>query len=149
MKNILRWLEEEKWELIKFENPDFDFAYKITLTNKNEVAIGLEKTTDRITIQKSITLPPDAQTSYKISGNKYNYAYQLSAYLMIMDIATSMHPNYEELQSIDLLAYVYFDGFSRDKLIHSIYKLGNAITLCGLFWKAISEGNRPPSKMKF
>jgi hypothetical protein len=67
---------------------------------------------------------------------------------MQMEVSTEIYPSFEELESINIANFIYFDGFSRNKLIHEIYKLGDATDLIFIMWKKFTESNRPSEQQE-
>jgi len=145
---IPKWLEEEKWKLVKIDNVDFHLSYKITLKSGMEIYLGVEKLIDRISIQNTLTIPLDVKASYKLSPNKYKFLYDLKVYLMLMEISTEITSSFEELESINIANFIYFDEFSRNKFIHAIYKLADATDLIIIMWKRFTESHLPTSQQK-
>ena len=62
---------------------------------------------------------------------------------MQMEVSTEIYPSFEKLESINLVNFIYFDGFSRNKLIHEIYKLADATELVFLMWTRFTESHLP------
>jgi len=110
-------------------------AYKIILSSGKEIYLGLEKSVDRITIQNTLPLPPDIKIIYELSPNKSKFLNELKVHLMQMEVSTEIYPSFEKLESINLANFIYFDGFSRNKLIHEIHKLADATDLVFIMWK--------------
>jgi hypothetical protein len=145
---IPKWLEEEKWELAKIDNTNFQLCYKVTLSSRREIYLGVEESIDRISIQNTLTIPPEVKASYKLSPNKYKFLYDLKVYLMLMEISTEITPSFEELESIHIANFIYFDEFLRNKFIHEIYKLADATDLIIIMWKRFTESHFPSSQQK-
>lgn len=61
-------------------------------------------------------MPEDLQKSYKLSQRKYEFWETLNDSLLFTNIGISMTPNIEEMQKIDMIHFIYFDAFSRDRL---------------------------------
>jgi len=110
--------------------------------------LGVEKLIDRISIQNTLTIPLDVKASYKLSPNKYKFLYDLKVYLMLMEISTEITSSFEELESINIANFIYFDEFSRNKIIHAIYKLADATDLIIIMWKRFTESHLPTSQQK-
>jgi hypothetical protein len=140
---IREWLEAEKWKLSEFRDANFQLAYKIVPSNGREIYLGLEKSVERLTIQNTFLMPPDVKKIYRLSSNKYKFLNELKVYLMLMEVSTKMYSSLEELESINIANFIYFDGFSRNKLIHEIYKLGDAADLIFIMWKKFTESHLP------
>ncbi len=60
-----------------------------------------------------------------------------------MEVSAKIYPSFEELESINIANFIYFDGFSRNKLIHEIYKLADATDLVMIMWKKFTESHLP------
>jgi hypothetical protein len=67
---------------------------------------------------------------------------------MQMEVSTEIYPSFEELESINIANFIYFDGFSRNKLIHEIYKLGDATDLIFIMWKKFTESHLPSDRQE-
>lgn len=126
ISKIRDWLKAEKWKLSEFRDANFQLAYKIFLSNGREIYLGLENSIDRITIQNTHLIPPDVRNIYSLSPNKYKFLNELKVHLMQMEASTDIYPSFEKLESINIANFIYFDGFSRNKLIHEIHKLADA-----------------------
>ncbi|MGD9673698.1 MAG: DUF2299 family protein [Candidatus Nitrosocosmicus sp.] len=146
---IREWLEAEKWKLSEFRDANFQLAYKIVLSSGREIYVGLEKSVERVTIQNTLLIPPDVKNIYRLSPNKYKFLDELKVYLMQMGVSTEIYPSFEELESINIANFIYFDGFSRNKLIHEIYKLADATDLVMIMWKKFTESHLPSDQQKY
>ncbi len=138
---IREWLKAEKWKLSEFSDANFQLAYKIVFSSGKEIYLGLEKSVDRLTIQNTLVIPPDVKNIYRLSPNKYKFLNELKIHLMQMEVSTEIYPSFENLESINIANFIYFDGFSRNKLIHEIYKLADATDLVFIMWKKITESS--------
>jgi hypothetical protein len=67
---------------------------------------------------------------------------------MQMEVSTEIYPSFEKLESINLANFIYFDGFSRNKLIHEIHKLADATDLVFIMWKKFTESHLPSDGQK-
>jgi hypothetical protein len=143
ISKIHQWLKAEKWKLSEFSDANFQLAYKIVHSSGREIYVGLEKSVDRITIQNTLLIPPDIKIIYESSPNKYKFLNELKVHLMQMEVSTEIYPSFEKLESINIANFIYFDGFSRNKLIHEIYKLADATDLVFIMWKKFIEGHLP------
>ena len=148
VSKIREWLKAEKWKLSEFSDANFQLAYKIVLSSGKEIYLGLEKSVDRITIQNTLPLPPDIKIIYRLSPNKSKFLNELKIHLMQMEVSTEIYPSFENLESINLANFIYFDGFSRNKLIHEIHKLADAIDLVFIMWKKFTESHLPSDRQK-
>jgi hypothetical protein len=146
---IREWLEAERWKLSEFRDTNFQLAYKIVLSNGREIYLGLEKSVERLTIQNTLLIPPDVKNIYRSSPNKYKFLNELKVHLMQMEVSTEIYPSFEELESINIANFIYFDGFSRNKLIHEIYKLADATDLVMIMWKKFTESHLPSDQQKY
>lgn len=146
---IREWLEAEKWKLSEFRDSNFQLAYKIVLSSGREIYLGLEKSVERVTIQNTLLIPPDVKKIYRSSPNKYKFLNELKVHLMQMEVSTKIYPSYEEIESINIANFIYFDGFSRNKLIHEIYKLADATDLIFILWKKFTESHPPSDQQKY
>ena len=145
---IREWLEAEKWKLSEFRDANFQLAFKIVLSSGREIYLGLEKSVERLTIQNTLLIPPDVKNIYKLSPNRYKFLNELKVHLMQMEVSTEIYPSFEELESINIANFIYFDGFSRNKLIHEIYKLGDATDLIFIMWKKFTESHLPSDRQE-
>jgi hypothetical protein len=145
---IREWLEAERWKLSEFRDANFQLAYKIVLSNGREIYLGLEKSVERLTIQNTLLIPPDVKNIYRSSPNKYKFLNELKVHLMQMEVSTEIYPSFEKLESINLANFIYFDGFSRNKLIHEIHKLADATDLVFIMWKKFTESHLPSDGQK-
>ena len=141
VSKIHEWLKAENWKLSEFRDANFQLAYKIVLSNGREIYLGLEKSVDRLTIQNTLLIPPDVKNIYRLSPNKYKFLNELKVLLMQMEVSTEIYPSFEELESINISNFIYFDGFSRNNLIHEIYKLADATDLVFIMWKKFTESS--------
>jgi hypothetical protein len=148
VSKIHEWLRAEKWKLSEFSDPNFQLAYKIVLSSGKEIYLGLEKSVDRITIQNTLPLPPDIKIIYELSPNKSKFLNELKVHLMQMEVSTEIYPSFEKLESINLANFIYFDGFSRNKLIHEIHKLADATDLVFIMWKKFTESHLPSDRQE-
>ena len=148
VSKIREWLIAEKWKLSEFSDANFQLAYKIILSSGKEIYLGLEKSVDRITIQNTLPLPPDIKIIYELSPNKSKFLNELKVHLMQMEVSTEIYPSFEKLEAINLANFIYFDGFSRNKLIHEIHKLVDAIDLVVIMWKKFTESHLPSDGQK-
>ena len=148
ISKIHEWLRAEKWKLSEFNDANFQLAYKIVLSSGKEIYLGLEKSVDRITIQNTLPLPPDIKIIYELSPNQSNFLNELKVHLMQMEVSTEIYPSFEKLESINLANFIYFDGFSRNKLIHEIHKLADATDLVFIMWKKFTESHLPSDRQK-
>ena len=148
ISKIHEWLRAEKWKLSEFSDANFQLAYKIVLSSGKEIYLGLEKSVDRITIQNTLPLHPDIKIIYELSPNKSNFLNELKVHLMQMEVSTEIYPSFEKLESINLANFIYFDGFSRNKLIHEIHKLADATDLVFIMWKKFTESHLPSDGQK-
>lgn len=148
ISNIREWLKAEKWKLSEFSDTNFQLAYKIVLSSGKEIYLGLEKSVDRLTIQNTLLIPPDVKNIYRLSTNKYKFLNELKVHLMQMEVSTEIYPSFEKLESINFTNFIYFDGFSRNKLIHEIYKLADATDLVFIMWKKFTESHLPSDQQK-
>ena len=148
ISKIHEWLRAEKWKLSEFSDSNFQLAYKIVLSSGKEIYLGLEKSVDRITIQNTLPLPPDIKIIYESSPNKSKFLNELKIHLMQMEVSTEIYPSFEKLESINLANFIYFDGFSRNKLIHEIHKLADATDLVFIMWKKFTESHLPSDGQK-
>ena len=89
-------------------------AFKIVLSSGREIYLGLEKSVERLTIQNTLLIPPDVKNIYRLSPNKYKFLNELKVHLMQMEVSTEIYPSLEELESINIANFIYFDGFSRN-----------------------------------
>ena len=149
VSKIREWLKAENWKLSEFRDANFQLAYKIVLSNGREIYFGLEKSVDRITIQNTLLIPPDVKNIYRLSPNKYKFLNELKVHLMQMEVSTEIYPSFEELESINISNFIYFDGFSRNKLIHEIYKLADATDLVFIMWKKFTESHFHSDQQKY
>ena len=140
---IREWLKAEKWKLSEFRDANFQLAFKIIISSGREIYVGLEKSVERVTIQNTLLTPPDVKKIYRLSPNKYNFLNELKVYLIQMGVSTEMYPSFEELESINIANFIYFDGFSRNNLIHEIYKLADATDIVMIMWKKFTESHLP------
>jgi hypothetical protein len=145
---IREWLEAEKWKLSEFRDANFQLAFKIVLSSGREIYLGLEKSVERLTIQNTLLIPPDVKNIYKLSPNRYKFLNELKVHLMQMEVSTEIYPSFEELESINIANFIYFDGFSRNKLIHEIYKLSDATDLIFIMWKKFTESHLPSDRQE-
>ena len=145
---IRDWLEAEKWKLSEFRDANFQLAFKIVLSSGREIYLGLEKSVERLTIQNTLLIPPDVKNIYRLSPNKYKFLNELKVHLMQMEVSTEIYPSFEKLESINLANFIYFDGFSRNKLIHEIHKLADATDLVFIMWKKFTESHLPSDGQK-
>ncbi len=136
---IAGWLENESWAYIKSESPDYDFMYTVTLPSETKVTVGFEQKLDRVVILNLIGIPEDLQKSYKLSPIKYDFFYELKINLTLMDVLVEVQPSMEEFSMINLAKFIYLDGFSRDRLINSIWKIANATELCNISWTRFTD----------
>lgn len=144
--NIQRWMSEESgWKFFKVADSNYRGGYSLTIKNNNQIGVIIEKI-DRITIQKTFSLPSDIKTSYSLSPHKYNFVQELKVYLMLLDVVLELTPSIEKLEKIDVAIVIYFDGFSRDKFIHSILKIADAIEMCIILWKKFESLNDPRNR---
>ena len=67
---------------------------------------------------------------------------------MQMGVSTDLYPSFEELESINISNFIYFDGFSRNKFIHEIYKLADAMDLIFIMWKKFTESHLPSDRQE-
>jgi hypothetical protein len=148
ISKIHEWLRAEKWKLSEFSDSNFQLAYKIVLSSGKEIYLGLEKSVDRITIQNTLPLPPDIKIIYELSPNKSKFLNELKVHLMQMEVSTEIYPSFEKLESINLANFIYFDGFSRNNLIHEIHKLADATDLVFIMWKKFTESHLPSDRQK-
>lgn len=148
ISKIHEWLKAEKWKLSEFSEANFQLAYKIVLSSGKEIYLGLEKSVDRLTIQNTLLIPPDVKNIYRLSPNKYKFLNELKVHLMQMEVSTEIYPSFEKLESINIANFIYFDGFSRNKLIHEIYKLADATDLVFIMWKKFTESHLPSDQQK-
>jgi hypothetical protein len=146
---IREWLKAEKWKLSEFRDANFQLAFKIIISSGREIYVGLEKSVERVTIQNTLLTPPDVKKIYRLSPNKYNFLNELKVHLMQMGVSTEIYPSFEELESINIANFIYFDGFSRNKLIHEIYKLADATDLVIIMWKKFTESHLPSDQQKY
>ncbi len=146
---IHEWLKAEKWKLSEFRDANFQLAYKIGLSYGREIYLGLEKSVERLTIQNTLLIPPDVKNIYRLSPNKYKFLNELKVHLMQMEVSTEIYPSFEELESINIANFIYFDGFSRNKLIHEIYKLADATDLVLIMWKKFTESHLPSDQQNY
>lgn len=82
--------------------------------------MGLEKSVERVNIQNTLLIPQDVKKICRSSPNKYKFLNELKVHLMEMEVSAKIYPSFEELESINIADFIYFDGFSRNKLIHEI-----------------------------
>jgi hypothetical protein len=148
ISKIREWLKAENWKLSEFSDANFQLAYKIVLSSGKEIYLGLEKSVDRLTIQNTLLIPPDVKNIYRLSPNKYKFLNELKIHLMQMEVSTEIYPSFENLESINIANFIYFDGFSRNKLIHEIYKLAGATDLVFIMWKKFTENHLPSDQQK-
>jgi hypothetical protein len=148
ISKIREWLKAENWKLSEFSDANFQLAYKIVLSSGKEIYLGLEKSVERLTIQNTLLIPPDVKNIYRLSPNKYKFLNELKVHLMQMEVSTEIYPSFEELESINIANFIYFDGFSRNKLIHEIYKLADATDLVFIMWKKFTESHLPSDQQK-
>lgn len=149
VRKIHEWLRAEKWKLSEFSDANFQLAYKIVLSSGKEIYLGLEKSIDRITIQNTLPLPPDIKIIYELSPNKSKFLNELKVHLMQMEVSTEIYPSFEKLESINLANFIYFDGFSRNKLIHEIHKLADATDLVFILWKKFTENHLSSDRQNY
>jgi len=149
VSKIREWLKAENWKLSEFRDANFQLAYKIVLSNGREIYLGLEKSVDRLTIQNTLLIPPDIKNIYRLSPNKYKFLNEIKVHLMQMEVSTEIYPSFEELESINISNFIYFDGFSRNKLIHGIYKLADATDLVFIMWKKFTESHLHSDQQKY
>jgi hypothetical protein len=148
ISKIREWLKAENWKLSEFSDANFQLAYKIVLSSGKEIYLGLEKSVERLTIQNTLLIPPDVKNIYRLSPNKYKFLNELKVHLMQMEVSTEIYPSFENLESINIANFIYFDGFSRNKLIHEIYKLADATDLVFIMWKKFTESHLPSDQQK-
>ena len=129
-KDIKLWLEEEKWiiEDVKRFNQNI-IDYIITLTNNQKLDLIIDRDFDRIIIKRSFNLSNEFQTN-KLTSFKDDFLSELKIFLMVMDIYIQIDPTSANSESINIMYYLYFDGFSKNKFIHSMYKMEEIIDLC-------------------
>lgn len=139
--HIQRWMSEERWIFSKIDNHTYRKGYAVSLKDKKEIGVIIEKI-DCINIQKIFLISSDAQTSYKLSPTKYEFLYDLKIHLMLMGVIAEFLPSYEKLEAIDIYEKIYFDGFSRDRFIHSVLKIADAMELCAILWKEFTESSQ-------
>ena len=148
ISKIREWLKAENWKLSEFSDANFQLAYKIILSSGKEIYLGLEKSVDRLTIQNTLLIPPGVKNIYRLSPNKHKFFNELKLHLMQMEVSTEIYPSFEKLESINLANFIYFDGFSRNKLIHEIHKLADATDLVFIMWKKFTESHLPSDGQK-
>ena len=148
VSKIREWLKAEKWKLSEFSDANFQLAYKIVLSSRRKIYLGLEKSVDRLTIQNTLIIPPDVKNIYRLSPNKYRFLNELKVHLMQMEVSTEIYPSFENLESINIANFIYFDGFSRNKLIHEIHKLADVTDLVFIMWKNFTESRLPSDQQK-
>ena len=148
ISKIREWLKAENWKLSEFSDANFQLAYKIVLSSGKEIYLGLEKSVDRLTIQNTLLIPPGVKNIYRLSPNKHKFFNELKLHLMQMEVSTEIYPSFEKLESINIANFIYFDGFSRNKLIHEIYKLADATDLVFIMWEKFAESHLPSDQQK-
>ena len=96
-----------------------------------------------VTIQKTFSLPSEIRTSYGLSPHKRDFVSELKIYLMLIDVFLELTPSIDKLENIDVFTVIYFDGLFRDRFIHSILKIADAIEMCIILWKKFERLNNP------
>lgn len=131
-------MKEEKWKIEDIKDPNYQILYRVT-NGPNIIFIGIENDIERVSLHCSANMTTDAQGSYKLTFNKYDFWYGLKINLMLMGINTIALPNIEKPQIIDLFKWIYFDGFTRDNFINSIIKVIDGMGLCRYMWEQFAN----------
>ena len=141
--NIQKWLSEEKWPFYEVIDSSFRKGYIVDLGKNIGVIIDH---IDRITIQHKFILDEDMKTSYRLSSSREMFFYDLRIRLMVLEVNTKLSTSIDEFDGVDIRKYIYFDGFSRDVVMNSIFKIFDAVNLVGILWNMFISASKNPSK---
>jgi hypothetical protein len=132
---ILKWLDSEGWKYsVRDNEPNFDLVCKVDINENSGFIVCIQKIVDRVIIFSKIKFSEEDLSSYKLSVKKYKFWRDLKTYLILMNVNTKIEPNLDELESIELSKWIYFDGLTQDKFVETITKVTDAIELCNIMW---------------
>jgi hypothetical protein len=131
---MIEWMKAEGWNCKEVEDPQYQILYTVS-DGQTTISVGIENKIERVNIYCRINLLSDAQNSYKLSPNKQIFWFELKVRLMLLGVHLTALPNFQTPQFFNLFEAIYFDAFTRDKLIHSIINIIDGAGLCNLMWQ--------------
>ena len=134
-EKIFKWLDFERWKYnINANEPNYFLIYKVDTSENSGFKVCIEKIVDRVIILSKIKFSQEDLSNYRLSAEKYKFWIELKTYLILMNVSTKIEPNLDELQSIELSKWIYFDGLTQDKFIDTTTKITDALDLCKIMW---------------
>jgi hypothetical protein len=138
---IRQWLSDEtkqqNW-IIKFNDADPVYYCTFRLVNKDNIMyciICLEKDFDRVVIMNELTFSKPDEINYKLTLEKASFWIDLRINLIQLGIGIQPIPDVENMNRLRLHKLIYFDGWSRDNFMHSVYTIMDATEMTDLLFK--------------
>ena len=138
-QQILDWLSQEQrqqdWEVdVSDRDRHYYFSCLVRLSEKIGCNVCIDKDIERVIVITNATLPTNDIMRYKQSPDKLRLWTDLKMNLVLIGVNIVANPDVENLDSIQLIKTIYFDGWSRDRFMDTILKVTDGLELSELIF---------------
>jgi hypothetical protein len=148
-QQMLNWLSQEKdWQVMVSkeyeERYNYYFFCRVIFSEDMNCSVAIEKDVERVNIMIDAPFVEDDASSYKLSPtpDKGRFWLQMKITLAQIGVNVAPIPNVEQLARLQVNKPIYFDGWSHDKFIETLFKVADGIEVAELFFKSFAESMR-------
>lgn len=141
-EQIIEWLNEEQqdWQFRISKNEEvYYFSSLVKLGETLGCNVCIDKNIDRVIVVSIAKLSEQDGKSYRLTPQRKKFWTDLKMKLVPIGVSVNALPDLDNLESIQLIKLIYFDAWSRDKLIESILKVADALELTQLVFNNFAE----------
>ena len=155
-EQIKTWFVEETkmqhWKIVHNEN-DLNYYYYCTITKIiNQVieekiekiesglcTICIDKDVERVILFTNIKFSKSDSTNYKLSLEKEKFWNDVRLRLMPLRVGIYAIPDIDNIEQLQLRKIIYFDGWSRDRVMNDFFTMIDAAELVELLFRKFSN----------